>query len=99
MADYKKIAESRDSVPEENIKQAISVCRELTNEHGRQLLQVMFELGADKLLDPPVRCRLMKVYGNGERCIFVDGLGRIAKSLNALGVLEKVKKGKLKKAA
>jgi hypothetical protein len=51
MADNKKIAESRDSVPEENIKQAVSVCRELTNEHGRQLLQVMFELGAEKLLE------------------------------------------------
>lgn len=50
-------------------------------------------------VDPPVRCRLMKVYGNGERCIFVDGLGRMAKSLNALEVLEKVKQGKLKKAA
>lgn len=50
-------------------------------------------------IDPPLRCRLMKVYGNGERCIFVDGLGRMAKSLNALEVLEKVKQGKLKKAA
>lgn len=50
-------------------------------------------------VDPPIRCRLMRVYGNGERCIFVDGLGRVARSLNALEVLEKVKQGKLKKAA
>lgn len=50
-------------------------------------------------VDPPIRCRLMRVYGNGERCIFVDGLGRIARSFDALEVLEKVKQGKLKKAA
>ena len=49
--------------------------------------------------DVPRRCRLMKVFGAGERCIFVDGLGRLTQSLNAMEVLEKVKQGKLKKAA
>ncbi len=51
MADARNIAESRESVPEENIRQAIDLCRDLTNEHGRRLLQLMFEVGAERLLE------------------------------------------------